>query len=511
MKHLCTLLLTISSIALSAQTWNQDIAPIVYEHCGNCHHPGGIAPSSLLTYDDASSAASEIWSQIMNGNMPPWPANPHYESYLYQNVLSDTERDAILTWCTNGTPQGTGTAPNAPQYNDGFTIANPDEIVAIPEYTVPVTQDVYRSFVMSTNSVTDRYIGDVEIIPGNNSIVHHVLLWTDTSNQPQLNDAADPGPGWTSSGGAFPSDNAQLVSVWVPGMGAVQLPQNLGLLVPAGSSFVIEVHYAPGSIGQTASVNARIKYKNLPTIREVTHEPLLYHYAPSLQEPALYIPANTTATFNEVSTVAPVALSFISVFPHMHLLGQTFKIFGRTLANDTIPMVDVVDYKFRWQFNYQFEHMKKLPAGSRIYGRATYDNTSNNPSNPSNPPQNVGLGENTTDEMMVAFFMYLPYQAGDENIDMMPVSVPDFVPQSPDRVLAYPNPANDKLYIDFPNTSGTVIKVYGYDAEGKRVNIPFLSGNGRVELDTESLSHGLYQVFVETRQGELHRTSFVKN
>jgi hypothetical protein len=36
-------------------TWSEKIAPILYKNCTNCHHAGGIAPFSLLTYQEASS------------------------------------------------------------------------------------------------------------------------------------------------------------------------------------------------------------------------------------------------------------------------------------------------------------------------------------------------------------------------------------------------------------------------------------------------------------------------
>jgi len=34
-------------------TWSEHIALILYANCTKCHHEGGIAPFSLLTYADA--------------------------------------------------------------------------------------------------------------------------------------------------------------------------------------------------------------------------------------------------------------------------------------------------------------------------------------------------------------------------------------------------------------------------------------------------------------------------
>ena len=38
----------------SAVTWSHQIAPLVYNNCTTCHHPGGAGPFSLLTYDGCS-------------------------------------------------------------------------------------------------------------------------------------------------------------------------------------------------------------------------------------------------------------------------------------------------------------------------------------------------------------------------------------------------------------------------------------------------------------------------
>ena len=41
-------------------TFTHSIAPILYKHCAACHHPGEVAPFSLLTYQDAAKRAALI-------------------------------------------------------------------------------------------------------------------------------------------------------------------------------------------------------------------------------------------------------------------------------------------------------------------------------------------------------------------------------------------------------------------------------------------------------------------
>ena len=40
-------------------TFNKSIAPIVFERCAGCHHPGEVAPFSLMTYGDVKKRLAD--------------------------------------------------------------------------------------------------------------------------------------------------------------------------------------------------------------------------------------------------------------------------------------------------------------------------------------------------------------------------------------------------------------------------------------------------------------------
>ena len=46
--------------AASEVTFSKDIAPILQRSCQNCHRPDGVAPMSLVTYDDVRPWARSI-------------------------------------------------------------------------------------------------------------------------------------------------------------------------------------------------------------------------------------------------------------------------------------------------------------------------------------------------------------------------------------------------------------------------------------------------------------------
>lgn len=78
----------------------------------------------------------------------------------------------------------------------------------------------------------------------------------------------------------------------------------------------------------------------------------------------------------------------------------------------------------------------------------------------------------------------------------------------PDLVSLFPNPANDKVTVDFGILEATSVKLY--DLSGKLI----LSTEGnliqKVELSTEGIAPGMYQVKVATAMGEITK-SLIKN
>ena len=125
---------------------------------------------------------------------------------------------------------------------------------------------------------------------------------------------------------------------------------------------------------------------------------------------------NKIATFYMRSAVLKDSISLISIMPHMHLLGQSFKSYAITPNGDVIPLVNVPKWDFNWQTTYTFNKFILLPKGTVIYGQAVYDNTINNPLNPNNPAKLVKYGWGSKDEMMNLVIYYVQYQKGDEHI-----------------------------------------------------------------------------------------------
>ncbi|MDQ3279725.1 MAG: cytochrome c, partial [Bacteroidota bacterium] len=94
--------------------------------------------------------------------------------------------------------------------------------------------------------------------------------------------------------------------------------------------------------------------------------------------------------------------------------------YGIAPSGDTIRLTHIPQWDFRWQENYRFKHLVRIPRGTRLYIEGTYDNTANNPFNPNNPPRLVmSSGDmRATDEMLTLMMIFLPYKEGDENLSI---------------------------------------------------------------------------------------------
>ena len=396
-------------------TWSSTIAKTIYTHCASCHRDGGIAPFSLMNYDEVASKKNSVLQAITSRSMPPYPADTKFRSYSHQRTLSDTEISDMITWVNADAPTGDlSLAPKPPTYSSGPIIKNPSFTTQMPNYVSQAKSggdDEYRCFVLDGSPTKDEFISAIEVVPGNPEIVHHVLVFQDTSTIPLQLDAESPQPGYPGFGGVG-STTADLIGVYVPGIEPYFFPKGFGVRFQKGARIILQVHYPAGSEGQMDATAIRLVYSDIPSTREVFISPLLNRK--NIIDGPLRIPAGQEKTFTQRMTIPYDATAF-AVMPHMHLLGKSIEINLKTVK-DTIPIISIPHWDFHWQMAYTFKTLQKVPRGSVLESKVTYDNTEENPHNPSIPPKEVTWGEGTTDEMMLTYFYYTAYQPGDELI-----------------------------------------------------------------------------------------------
>ena len=500
-------------------TWSNKIAAIFYNNCTSCHRDGGIGTFPIITYSDAVSHSLTIKDKVQSKLMPPWKPDPTYKHFKDERFLTTTEIADIADWVDNGTPVGDlSSAPTPPVFPVGSQMTAIDQTLTLPRFTVTSSVDQYRSFVIHSGISVDKYLNQIEYLPGNGSIVHHIVLYKDPSNYSDSLDHLDTIPGFDSYGSVAVSPNATFLGAWAPGSGIFNIPSNFGIKVDANADYVIEIHYAPGSAGQSDSSVLNLKYTTDPMVREVYIDAIL-NYFTSLTNGPINIAPNTQKMYYEDEFI-PLGYDFsiLAVFPHMHKVGTSFKIWDYVPAtHDTVPIINIPKWDFHWQGFYTLQKMMKVPGQTHLQAKALYDNTTANHDNPFSPPQWITSGEHTTQEMMLAFFAYTQYQLGDENIILDSAVLYAGIQKISTETVAisiFPNPASTQLSIqiealqsgsyqfDFINSQGQQVKSFKQSVlDHTPTHIP---------VDISDLPAGVYSVSVVNTSGERQMMRFVK-
>src|SRR5438445_8772948 len=92
--------------AKTTPTFFHDVAPILQQHCQECHRAGEIGPMALLTYQQTRPWAKAIKSAVLARKMPPWLADPHYGRFSNDRSLSQAEIDTLVAWVDRGAREG---------------------------------------------------------------------------------------------------------------------------------------------------------------------------------------------------------------------------------------------------------------------------------------------------------------------------------------------------------------------------------------------------------------------
>ncbi|MEM1333584.1 MAG: CoA-binding protein, partial [Actinomycetota bacterium] len=123
----------------SAVTYSEHVAPILEQHCVECHRDGEIAPFALRDYDEVAGWADTIAEVVRDQRMPPWHANPHHGEFSNARLLTDAEKQTLYQWAEAAAPQGDpALAPKPQRFVEGWRL--PRE----PDLVVPMRDTPYR-------------------------------------------------------------------------------------------------------------------------------------------------------------------------------------------------------------------------------------------------------------------------------------------------------------------------------------------------------------------------------
>ncbi|MEP6912297.1 MAG: cytochrome c [bacterium] len=424
-------------------TFSKDVARIFYQHCAECHRPNDMAPFSVLNYKEVLPWAESIREKVQAREMPPWHADSRYGEFLNDRRLSPEEIETIATWVDQGAKDGNPEdLPPAPQFVRGWKMGKPDYVLAMSEaYTIAAhSPDSYVYVTFPTKFKEDKWVQAAEILPGNGSVVHHVIAHvltpeTVTSGKkrenaefPQADNAPsifykqgslsrvkmdapviDDGANAPNGGALFnhrTGDGAagfsMLLASYAPGKGPDIYPPGTAKLIPAGSTIVLQIHYSSfhGSIEtpqQDRTIVGLIFAKEPPERRAVTFT-VPNHF---FKIPAGAANHKVTAAYTFERDV-----QLISYMPHMHLRGKDMRYEVVFPDGRRQTLLWVPKFEFNWQTVYRLKNPMMIPKGTRIIVTAHFDNSAKNEHNP-DPTKAVRWGDPSYDEMMIGWIEYV--------------------------------------------------------------------------------------------------------
>jgi thiol-disulfide isomerase/thioredoxin/mono/diheme cytochrome c family protein len=370
-------------IEVGSVTYAADVAAILQQKCQSCHRPGQVGPFPLLTYDETVRHAAMIREVVDDRRMPPWHADPRYGQFENDRSLSAAQRATLLAWVDRGCPLGDAKAVPAPRaFPVGYAIGKPDLVIEMPEpYTVPAQGTVpYQYFRVPSGFTEDRWVQAAEARPGDPSVVHHVLVAID-----------DHKPKTEADEQRVPQSH---FVAYAPGDLPMVLPPGTAKRIPAGSDFIIQMHYTPVGTVRTDRSSIALIFANAPPRREA--------HTLGIVPPEVEIPPGADNHAVQSSYVFPVDAELYSLMPHMHLRGKSFRYTATFPDGRREILLSVPGYDFAWQSVYRLARPRPMPKGTRIDCLAHFDNSSRNPSNP-DPSRKVVWGEQTFEEMMIGY------------------------------------------------------------------------------------------------------------
>ncbi len=440
-------------------TFTKDVAPILLDRCAACHRPGEIAPMSLLTYDDVRPWARAIRSKVIAGEMPPWAADRRYGKFRNDRSLSPEQIDTIVKWADAGAPKGNdGDLPPAPAFPSGWQGGEPDFIFQLPfEFRVPAEGqlDILRFWVPIPFD-DDRFVEALELRRSNPRVVHHARV--DVATVPEgckvvngilMGPDGKPDTGLDANGNRrnvfeVEGNNYHLIS-YVPGRGYERHQPGTGKRVTAGKWVRFEVHYNPNGEATTDRTRLGVWFSKTPVTREIYTKSAGQSLPTAAVDESRFIvegkeilpavQADGSRRRGRIPNIPPYAenwlivgvtpitepITLYALSPHMHVRGKDMKWVVTWPDGRDETILDVPNYDFNWQLNYELDSPLRLPSGSKITAVAHYDNSPKNRYNPA-PEKEVYWSDQSWDEM---FIPYLEYA-----IDSQPLSPTSTVPRN---------------------------------------------------------------------------------
>ena len=365
-------------------TFTRDIAPILQRSCVRCHRPNGVAPMSLVDYEEARPYATRIMRRTgirdRMGAMPPWYVEKDVGIQHFKDdpSLSDEEIMAIATWARNGAPEGDpADMPPPLEFDDSgaWTLGEPDLVVRTQEFLVEGEAPDWWGDITAipTGLTEDRYVASVEIreindvreqresnreTVGGLFVFHHMVWSTRVLDDPSESPVSWPVHEVGRNPDIFDPDG--------------------GRLLKAGSSIVSNSTHLHSN-GSDTRAHLEIGFRFHPRDYEPKYRPATFGLGNGSD---IDIEAGKKDQELHAYTVLQQHTKIVTFEPHLHAPGSRMCL--EAIWGFNVETLSCVGYDHNWVRGYTFDddHQPLLPAGTILHITGYMDNTDSNPNIP---------------------------------------------------------------------------------------------------------------------------------
>lgn len=372
-----------------------DIQPLLKKSCLKCHSSEGFAPFSFEQVNFFQKKKSTLLEVLDRGIMPPWKPDNHYSKFKNQYGLNKEEISMLYSWIYFGASHNSGQSlPKLPAHKILQNKKNGYCLQFSNQYIVPDNNDHYSCFTVPNPFGSDVYLSSIDLIPGDNRIVHHISAFMqiheDANRKEHLN------KDFNCDGEI--NEESKMVANWTMGSFSSPYKNGRGFMLPKNASLYVQVHFTDGSKGLID--NSMICFQKMSdTLTEEVYYGFKNNFDISFEPNQK---KNDTLVIDVIEDIR-----MLTIWPHTHQLAVSVECFATTPDQQLIKLIRIPKWDYFWHSSYEFIEDIFIPKGSKIFMAVNFDNTTSNKNNPHFPPQKVIYGRSSKDEMLTLAYSYV--------------------------------------------------------------------------------------------------------
>lgn len=372
-------------------SYQEEIVPILNRRCTTCHIEDGLAPWAMVSHRMIQGWSPMIREVLVTHRMPPGQIDLEVGEWDNIHHITDEELITLVHWIDSGARRSGDEDPLTEQasFAEGWQLGEPDLIVAVPEIAVPATGMVdFKIRRADINLEKDQWLSAVAYNVGDRTVLHSLLVY-----------AVDPSIDAKDEAALVAPENTEFISLYVPPRTEEVFADDSGFLLRQDRDLSFKIRYVTGGRETVDATQIGLYFRDTAPEFAVRNVIAL--------KPELRIPAGVVHQVEHAETEVFAHDVWVESFaPQTHTRGKSMTVSAQYPDGSVERLINVANYNFNWQMNYQLRKRIRVPAGSRLVSDTVYDNSASNPQNV-DPEANVRAGISTDDEIFSHFIRIL--------------------------------------------------------------------------------------------------------